>query len=71
MSGKISNGCLLMTWQWTLGPRIVGKGLHGQNDNELWKSVKTDTLSYTVAHVSLSMKGEHGYKHVLESCTCK
>jgi hypothetical protein len=38
-----------MTWQWTLSPKIVGKVLHGQNDNELRKSVKTDTLSYTVA----------------------
>jgi hypothetical protein len=41
-----------MTWQWTLSPRIAGKVLHGKNDNELWKSAETDTLSYTVAHSS-------------------
>ena len=47
-----------MTWQWTLSPRMAGKALHGQNDNELWKSVKTDTFSYTVAHSSfLDEKG--------------
>ena len=28
------------------------RGLHGQNDNELWKSEKSGTLSYTVAHSS-------------------
>jgi hypothetical protein len=60
-----------MTWQWTLSPRIVGKALHGQNDNELWESGKTDTLSYTVAHSSFSMKSEHSHKQVVKSGTCK
>jgi hypothetical protein len=45
-----------MTWQWTLSPKIAGNALHGQNDNEPWKSAKTDTLSYTVAHSSFLMK---------------
>jgi hypothetical protein len=45
-----------MTLQWTLSPTIAGKALHGQNDNELWKSGKSDTLSYTVAHSSFEMK---------------
>jgi len=43
-----------MTRQWTLSPTIAGKALHVQNGNELWKSEKTDTLSYTVAHSSFS-----------------
>jgi len=50
-----------MTWQWTLGPRIAGKAFHGQNDNELWESGKTDTLSYTVAHLSFWMKREQSH----------
>jgi hypothetical protein len=63
MSGRISYyGCSFMTWQWTLSPRIAGKALHGQNDNEVWKSVKTDTLSYTVAHSSFQMKREPSHK---------
>jgi hypothetical protein len=71
MSGRISFGCFLMTWQWTLSPRITGKALHGQNDNELWKPVKTDTLSYTVAHSSSWMKREQSHKQVVKPITCK
>jgi hypothetical protein len=41
-----------MTWHWALNPGIVGKALRGQDDYELRKSKKTDTLSYTVAHLS-------------------
>jgi hypothetical protein len=48
----------LMTWQWTLSPRIDGKAVHGQNDNELWKSEKSDTLYYTVSHSLFWMKEE-------------
>ena len=55
----------------TPNPRIAGKALRGQNDNELWKSVKTDTLSYTVAHSSFSMKREESHKLVVKSGTCK
>ena len=69
-SGRISCGCFLMTWQWTLSPRIAGKALHGQNDNELLKSAKTDTLSYTVSHSSFWMKREHGHKQVVKPSTC-
>ena len=58
-----------MTWQWTLSPRIAGKALRG-NDNELWKSGKTDTLSYTVAHSSFWMKREQGLKQAVKSGTC-
>jgi hypothetical protein len=50
-----------MTWQGTLSPRIAGKALRGRNDNELWKSVKSDTLSYTVAHSSFWMKREQSH----------
>jgi len=73
-SGRISCGCSLcvfMTWQWTPNPRIAGKALRGQNDNELWKSVKADTLSYTLAHSSFSMKREESHKLVVKSGTCK
>jgi len=59
-----------MTWQWTLGPRIAGKALHELNDNELSRSAKTDTLYYTVVHLSFWMKREKSHKHVVESCTC-
>jgi hypothetical protein len=48
-----------MTWQWTLGPRIAGKALHELNDNELSRSAKTDTLYYTVVHLSFWMKREN------------
>jgi hypothetical protein len=51
-----------MTWQWTLSLGIAGKALRGPNDNELWKSGKTDTLSYTAAHSSFWMKREQSYK---------
>jgi len=50
---------LFMTWQWTLGPRIAGKALHGANDDVLWKSEKRDTLYYTVAHLSFSTARGH------------
>jgi len=60
-----------MIWQWTLSPSIAGKALHGQNDYELWESVKTDTLSYTVAHSSFWMKREHSHERVVESGTCR
>jgi hypothetical protein len=50
-----------MTWQWTLGPRIAGKALHGANDDVLWKSEESDTLSYTVAHLPCSTARERGY----------
>jgi hypothetical protein len=52
-------------------PRIAGKVLHGQNDNGVWESAKTDTLSYTVAHSSFEMRREQSHKHVVKSCTCK
>jgi hypothetical protein len=64
-------GCFLMTWQWALSQAIAGKALHGQNDIELWKPAKTDTLSYTGAHSSFSMKREQGHKQVVKSGTCK
>ena len=60
-----------MTWQWTLRPRIGGKALHWQNDNELWKSVETDTLSYAVAHLSCGVKREQSDKQLVKSGTCK
>jgi DNA invertase Pin-like site-specific DNA recombinase len=53
-----------MTRQWTLSPTIAGEALHGQNDNELCKSEKSDTLSYTVC------KREQSYKQVVKSRTC-
>jgi hypothetical protein len=71
MGGRISCGCFLMTWQWTLSPRIAGKALYGQSDSELWESVETDTLSYTVAHWSFLMKREQSHKLVVKSGTCK
>src|SRR5271155_4916233 len=57
-----------MTWQWTLSPRIAGKALHGRND-DLWKSARTDTLSYTVAHSSFWMKNGKEHKQVVKSGT--
>jgi|SRR5580700_6879235 hypothetical protein len=68
---EFGSGAFFMTWQWSLSPRIAGKALHGQNDNELWKSEKSDTLTYTVAHSSFSMKRERSHKHVVKSGTCK
>lgn len=41
-----------MTWQGLVARESLAKALHGQNDNELFKSAKTFTLSYTVTHSS-------------------
>jgi hypothetical protein len=60
-----------MTWQWIPGPTIAGKALHGQNDNELWKSGKTDTLYYTVAHLSFSTAREQSHKQAVKPSICK
>ena len=64
-------GAFFVTWQWTLSPRIAGRALHELNDNELSRSAKTDTLYYTVAHLSFWMKREQSHKLVVKSCTCK
>ncbi len=32
-------------------PRIAGKAIHGQHDNELWKSVKKPTHFLTQLHI--------------------
>jgi hypothetical protein len=60
-----------MTWQCTLSPRIAAKALHGQDDNELLKCGKTDTLSYTFAHSVILDKREQSHKRVVKSGTCK
>jgi hypothetical protein len=50
-----------MTRQWTLSPRIASKALHAQNDNELWKSGRTDTFLRSCSFVILNEKGTEPY----------
>jgi hypothetical protein len=49
MSGRISNGCSLMTWQWALSPRIAGTAFHGQGQEavEIGENRHTFLHSFT------------------------
>jgi hypothetical protein len=49
MSGRISNGCSLMIWQLALESPVQR---FMARDKKLGKSAKTDTVSYTVTHLS-------------------
>jgi hypothetical protein len=49
MSGRISDGCSLMTWQWPLSPRIVGTAFHGHGQEavEIGENRHSFLHSYT------------------------
>jgi hypothetical protein len=55
MSGKISNGCSLNDLAMGSEPENRRYSLSRAGDKKLWESAKTDTLSYTVSHLSFGM----------------